>query len=306
MTLVIAGYDYERSFQYVWGGGRDTEPGMDLCGLFVVADSAITSHGGGRTLINGFKKIYRVSANLWKPYFMQDGSFKDYFEIHEKRDVFVAFAGSTLTAQHIINSITAHLENLRISFGRNEDGSIYYNALRHCQKNPLVTNEASRWDDDTFLPADFDGILTGELISKTTEYSINEALLSAGRYKLSMEEFQAMRTDLVLGLWCPYRKRYELHLYRMLQRSGADGVLHAYTEGRLLAPNEIAVLGMRTFEADAQTEFDNSIRNQSSPSAALNRFLKDAIDKTQRAGSKEIDHPTSFKRLNSIRIERIN
>jgi hypothetical protein len=309
MTLVIAGYDYEKSLKYTWGGESTSDqdkPEMEVCGLFIAADSAISSHNGGRTLLNGFKKVYCIKANLWKPYFMPDGSFKDYLEIHEQREVFVAFAGSTLTAQHIINSITAHLENLRITFGRHGDGSIYYNAIRHCQKNPLIAAEASYWADDTFLPRNFEGLLTGEIISKTTEYSINEALLSAGRYKLSMEEFQAMRTELVLGVWCPYRKRYELHLYRMLQKPGNAGGLIAYTEGKLLEPKEIAVLGMRTqFETSAQVEFENSIRNNLSPSATLNQFLKKSIEKVQESGSKEIDHPISFRRLNRNGIERI-
>ena len=95
MTLVIAGYDYEKSLQYAWGDGSASaqdEPKMELCGLFIVADSAITSHEGGRTLLNGFKKVYCIKANLWKPYFMPYGSFKDYLEIHEQREVFVAFA----------------------------------------------------------------------------------------------------------------------------------------------------------------------------------------------------------------------
>ncbi len=310
MTLVIAGYDYEKSLQYTWGDASTStqdKTKMEICGLFVVADSAITSREGGRTLISGFKKVYCIKANLWKPYFMPDGSFKDYLEIHEQREVFVAFAGSTLTAQHIINSITAHLENLRISFGRHGDGSIYYNVIRHCQKNPLITDEMSYWGDDAFISRDFEGLLTGEIISKTTEYSINEALLSAGRYKLSMTEFQAMRTDLVLGVWCPYRKRYELHLYRMLQKPGSDGVLIAYTEGKLLEPKEIAVLGMcNQFEVGAQAEYEESIRCNLSPSTALNQFLKESIDKVQESGSKEIDHPTSFRRLNRNGIERID
>ena len=195
---------------------------------------------------------------------------------------------------------------MRISFGRHDDGSIYYNVIRQCQKNPLITAEASYWNDETFLPRDFKGLLTGEIISKTTEYSINEALLSAGRYKLSMDEFQAMRTELVLGVWCPYRKRYELHLYRMLQKAENNGVLIAYTERKLLEPNEIAVLGMRTkFEANAQAAFENSIKNHFSPSAALNQFLKESIDEVQKSGSNEIDHPTSFRRLNRNGIERI-
>ena len=92
----------------------------------------------------------------------------------------------------------------------------------------------------------------------------------------------------------------------MLQKTGNDGVLIAYTEGKLLDPKEIAVLGMRAqFEAAAQTEFENSIRNNLSPSAALNKFLKDSIDKVQNSGSKEIDRPTSFRRLQRNGIERV-
>jgi hypothetical protein len=70
MTLVIAGYDYEKSLQYTWGGvstSTQDKTEMEICGLFVVADSAITSHEGGRTLLNGFKKVYCIKANLWKP-----------------------------------------------------------------------------------------------------------------------------------------------------------------------------------------------------------------------------------------------
>lgn len=309
MTLIIAGYDYKRPYVFSSMNEEleDIKPlKMELDGIFVMADSAITTHKGGRTLLNGFKKVHIIKGQLWKPYFLPDGSFKDYFEVHESRNFLVAFAGSTLTAQHIINSVTEHLSNLRISYERHNNGSITYKAIRHCQKNPLVSDGISYWDDDTFLDRNFEGLLTGEIIAKTTEYSINEALKSAGKYKLTIDEFREMHTELVLGVYCPYKKRHELYVYRMLDKPGADGVLIAYTEAHLVEEKKLILLGMRKdFEENAQQDFDISLQEFRSPSSSMYTFLKNAIDKVQNLGSKEIDHPTSFRKLCENSIERI-
>ncbi|ENC9762108.1 hypothetical protein [Pseudomonas aeruginosa] len=310
MTLIIAGYNHEKSIDFKKFADSPVPPytpSMDLNGLFVVADSAITSHSGGRTLLNGFKKVYTIEAKLWKPYFMPDGSFRDYNEVYDKNQGFVAFSGSTLTAQHIINSITAHLESLRISYNPKSFGEpIEYNVVRHCQRNPLKTDSITYWDDYTFLNRDFEGLLTGDVISDCIEYSINEALRSAGRYKLSIEEFRDMHTELVSGFWCPVKKRHELYVYRMLSKQGEDGVLVAYTEKILVPSNEVAVLGMRKeFELRAQNEFNSAMADFESPAERLHAFLDLAINEVQDNGSKQIDRPTSFRKLKNGRIKRI-
>lgn len=309
MTLIIAGYEYSKSTNfllYAEEGVVPPPPSMDLDGLFVVADSAITAHKGGRTLLNGFRKVHCIEAKLWKPYFMPDGSFKDYLEVYDTRQLFVAFAGSTLTAQHIINSITEHLSNLRISYRReNEIGTIRYDVIRHCQLNALFS-DLSYWDDDTFLDSDFKELLTGEVIANTIEYSMNEALRSATRYKISIDEFNAMQTELVAGIWCPVRKRHELYLYRMLRKRGADGVLVAYTESSLVPENQVAVLGMRNqFESGAQNAFNNALSSFTSPAILMYEFLNNAIDQVQNSGLKDIDRPTSFRKLDRNQINRI-
>lgn len=311
MTLIIAGYEYSKSLDYSLFLDEPTEshtPKMEIDGLFVVADSAITSHAGGRTLLNGFRKVHSIEAKLWKPYFMPDGSFRDYLEVYETRNLFIAFAGSTLTAQHIINSITEHLSNLRISYEReNGDGEIKYNVIRHCQKNPLTSGSfPSYWDNDTFLSRDFQWLLTGEVIASTIEYSMNDALRSAGKYKLSLQEFNAMHTEIVAGVWCPASKRHELHVYRMLSKAGDDGVLVAYTSKALVPPDQIVVLGMRnTFEAAAQDAFSTAIKSLTPPGPIMYKFLEEAIDKVQKSGSKEIDRPTSYRNLNKHTVKRI-
>jgi hypothetical protein len=138
MTLVIAGYEYSKS----WFSIFDEDPSvadskMDINGLFIVADSAITK-SPNQTLLNGFRKIHSIEAKIWKPNFIYDDTFNGYVEVYETRKLFIGFAGSTLVAQHVINNITEHLNNLRISFSRDENGFIKYNIIKHCDANPLV------------------------------------------------------------------------------------------------------------------------------------------------------------------------
>jgi hypothetical protein len=111
MTLIIAGYDYKRPYVFSSMNEEleDIKPlKMELDGIFVMADSAITTRKGGRTLLNGFKKVHIISGQLWKPYFLPDGSFKDYFEVHESRNFLVAFAGSTLRKLCITQPTAEH------------------------------------------------------------------------------------------------------------------------------------------------------------------------------------------------------
>ncbi|WP_086480464.1 hypothetical protein [Oceanospirillum sanctuarii] len=309
MTLVIAGYEHEKSVDYsrFSDEARPYVPEMKVDGLFAIADSAITSHQGGRTILNGFRKVYEMEARLWKPDFMPDGSFRGYSQVYEKRPFFIGFAGSTLTAQHILNSISEHLGRLRISYSREGfSDAIKYEVIRHCQKNPLDSRGISNWDDDTFLDNDFKGLLKGEVIANFVEYSINEALHSASRYKLSMAEFEAMHTEFVCGTWCPYEKRHELYLFRMRSKRGEDGVLVAFTEKQLVETGEVVVLGMhRRFGGLAQDRFNLALTNFKSPASEIYGLLEECIDEIQNEGSKEIDRPISFRRLNRQKITRV-
>lgn len=310
MTLVFAGYNYSKSIEFTCFSDDAPPyiPEMEICGLFMIADSAITASQGDRTLLGGFRKVYELEAKLWKPYFMSDGSFRNYLDVFESRKYIIGFAGSTLTAQHIINSITEHLGKLRISYSRKDSFSpIKYEVIRHCQRNPLTFSGASYWDDDTFLDNDFVGLLTGEVIADFVEYSINNALHSASSYKLSMREFQSMHTDIVFGVWCPYKKRHELYLFRMLRKTDDNDIPLAYTKKELLKEDEVAVLGMRDrFESNANTRFRQALENFNPPAEIMYQFLGECIDEVQNNGSKEIDRPISFRKLNENKINRIN
>lgn len=316
MTLIIAGYEHTKSIDYSQHSDDKKSqyvPKIDVEGIFVAADSAITTPSDdsenikSKTILNGFRKTYEIEAKLWKPYFMPDGSFRDYKEVYETNNTFVSFAGSTLTAQHIMNSITTHLQNLRISFKRHDiDGSIVYTAIRHCQPNPLNTpNRISYWDDDTFLNRDFEGLLTGELISDTIEYSMNDALKSASKYKLDIKEFKAMHTEIVAGVWCPVRKRHELYVYRMESKPGEDGVLTPFTKKSLVPTNEIVVLGMKKeFEEQAKINFEESLTSFVSPAHTMLVFMREAIKSEELQDKNGIAFPMSMTKMDRYGIKK--
>ena len=288
MSLVIAGYDYEM----LWDSKMDD-------GIFAIADSAITSHQGGRTILNGFRKVYELEAKIWKPSFTLHGDFQGYFDTYSKNPFLVGFAGSTLTAQHILNGITGHLEKLKIIDIKREPNSISpieYKIIAPCEENHLIApNIMTTYDETTFLDINYENLITGELIADFIEHSINSALKSASSYKLSMEEFQSMHTDIFCGVWCPQKRQHEIYLYRMKSKRNEEGSLYAYTEKVYLNKNEIAVLGMRNnFEEEAQLIYNKALKEEEKPSKVAYKFLNDCIDKVQNSGSKEIDRPISF------------
>jgi len=297
MSLVIAGYDYEM----LWDSKMDD-------GIFAIADSAITSHQGGRTILNGFRKVYELEAKIWKPNFTPDGYFRNYLDIYSIHPFIVGFAGSTLTAQHILNSITGHLKKLRISYvDREMQAPIKYNIVLPCEKNLLISPPIpTSYDETTFLDSDYENLVTGELIAEFVEHSVNHALKSASSYKLSMKEFQSMYTDIFCGVWCPQKRQHEIYIYRMKSKRNEEGTLYAYTEKVYLNQNEIAVLGMRKdFEKEAQSIYDKALKEEEKPSRIAYNFLNACIDKVQDSGSKEIDRPISFRKLDKYKIKKI-
>lgn len=323
MSLVIVGYDYEKFY----------DSRMDT-GIFAIADSAITTNQGQTTLLSGFRKVYEMEAKIWKPYFNIDGTFRSYLDVYNTCPILVGFAGSTLIAQHILNSITGHIEKLRICHVKHTS-PIEYQIINPCEPNPLSSNGLAVWEDDTFLDSDFTDLTKGETIANSIEHSINHALKSASKYRLSMEEYRAMTVDIVCGLWCPYKNEYQIYIYRMESGTDADGALFPYTKKELLDKDKVAVLGMRNkFDDKAQSTYeealadlDEAIANSKSlaesikkspdlfkpispskikePSEQMYEFMEKSIDEVKSTGSKEIDRPISFRKLDRRGITRV-
>ncbi|WP_186131956.1 hypothetical protein [Burkholderia gladioli] len=302
MTLVIVGHEkIKDGWASAWG---DDSASMKMRndGLFAVSDSVITVNGtnGENPLLSGLRKIHGVEIKFWKPYFV-DGYFRDYLDVASTSECFVAFAGSTLTATHALDIICEHLGKLLISYSRNSDRAepATYVIQRHCEYNDIRdTQQVIRWDEDMFMRSDFAALFTADYVSKVIEHSINVALKSAKRYRLTRQALDLMKTDFVAGIHCPVTETHRLFEYRMKERENAEGVIEVFTERDEIPDGRVAVLGMRdAFERRAQAAYDSAVREGLSTGKELFRFLNAAIDEVAQQKSFAIDRPSVHKKL---------
>lgn len=312
MSLLFIGYETEKidfsKFKSSTNTVVNREPYISDKGIFAIADSAITTFQGGKTLLTGFRKIYEIEARIWKPSFYPDGSFNDYFNINQTIPLIIGFAGNTLVAQHIINSITGHLEHLKISCKERDGiGPVEYIVNLPCKKNILISPKMlTQWDDDTFLPSDYENIVSGEFLSDTIEHSINHAIESARKHRLDENEFKQMFTDVFCGIYCPQKKEHQIYIFRMKSKIDKEGIIIAYTEKEKLIKDKIAVLGMRKdFESEAQRLYTEALEQNISPSVVFKKYMKQCIDIVHEKGSFEINTPIVYKHLDRFQIKKI-
>lgn len=315
MSLIFVGYDTEEVDLSQWGQTNEiqsinAEPFIADKGIFAISDSAITTNEGKKTLLTGFRKIYDITAKLWEPSFSPGGDFTGYHHIHSRYNIIVGFVGSTLVAQHILNGITGHLEHLKISCKKRPVNSlqkIEYIVNLPCEDNVLVHPPMlTQWDETTFTPRDFEGLITGKFLAHAIEHSINASIRSAREHRLDYEEFKQMYTDIFCGVYCPISREHQVYIFRMKAKE-EDGVMIAYTEMEKLSKNDIAVLGMRLdFEQDAKEIFMKVKHNGDNAVIALENFMSDCIDKVHSRGSSEIDRPIVSKRLEQGLITKKN
>ena len=142
MTLIIVGQD----FQKFLSNKSDTS-----FGLFAVSDTNITQNN--MVLVNGFKKVIRIPIRLKVPEFVEDyDRYNNFFTRYTDYPLFksclLAFAGSTLVAQHIINVISNHLGKLYLGC----DNESFYKIIMPCETekkfNQYTTYEGYNRPDD--------------------------------------------------------------------------------------------------------------------------------------------------------------
>lgn len=309
MTIVVAGYNYG---QNLW---RDLDKIKDPAsvkqeGLFAIADSIITSHSsnGHTPLLSGFKKIKEVPVKLWQPYFIGE-NFQGYKSVFLQFECFVAFAGSTLTAQHVIDSISNHLANLRIDYQRKcRVSPPEYVVKKSCEKNTLESNGSrSLYGDDMFVPEiHYRGLLTADYICDVVEHSINTALKSAQKYKIDPQSLKEMYTEFILGVNCPSEGADRLVKFTMDKRINLEGMYEVFVKSDVVPPGSVAVIGMnQRFGKAAQNVATTAISNGKSLKNEMISFVKESIDEVNNEGSFQIAMPMVLKTLEYRRINKI-
>lgn len=312
MTLIIAGFEKKKNpWANVWAEKTTTANELKTYGLFAVADSLITSNDGetSRPLLSGLRKIHSIPIKLWKPYFV-DGVFRDYFEVHFESECFVAFAGSTLTATHALDVIAEHLSKLRISYDSKTQNEVEskYVVRRDCQYIELRdAKRYTEWDDDMFLPSDFNGLLTADYLADVIEHSINVALKSAKKYRISEKAFKQMGTDFLAGIQCPATGQYRLFTFRMRCKINDEHMMEVFASRQEISDEEVAVLGMRNeFETRAQSAYKDALSAGTSTGAMLFNFLNVAIDEVTATEDVLIDRPAIHKLLENGTLSKVD
>lgn len=281
MTLVIAGHHLE---QGVFGdiGGYEN-------GLFAVADSNITS--SGTVLVSGFKKVVEITIRIKGLNFL-DERFNGYWGVRYETACFIAFAGSTLVAQQILNSIKNHL----IELYPTHNGEDYHLAMC-CEKHKHLKDIC--YPDHMFTEQHLNCLLTGELISNVVSHSIEAVLEQAKRHDGMKKRFSAFQAEFILGLQCPVSGQYQLYEYLMLP----DSERQVRVEKIPIPKGKVAVIGMRDlFSNGAQTTFDESVSAAKCTSTEMHKFLAKAIDSQNEIGIYEIGKPCGLYRLRGMSL----
>ncbi|WP_333797935.1 hypothetical protein [Rheinheimera sp.] len=302
MTLIIAGYKQK---QFLWGKPQDYIPDRKS-GIFMVADSLISTQtpGGRRALLSEFRKIVEIPIQIWEPHFVGE-HFSDYIKVFTTYKCLVAFAGSTLTAQHIINNISGHLAKLRIDFENIEEFKCIVRMI--CEKNNLVKNGISSvYDDDIFIPErDYQNLVSAEFVSDVVEHSINKALESKMKHVIDIEALTAMRTEILLGLTCPVSRIDHLYKYHFLYREIPGEGVETYCQKELIQADEVGVLGMvNTYSTEALEIARNSFRTGTTFQEDITKFV---VESVRNDNTNEIGLPVAVKTIegNSVKQEFI-
>ncbi|MFV0677774.1 hypothetical protein [Variovorax sp. tm] len=272
MTLVFAGHRPTRNFAN---------------GLFVIGDSAITSDG--QTLLSGFRKVYPLSIKLWKPTFT-GGQYRGYSGVHSEWQGFVAFAGSTLSSQHYLNSVVEHLSNLRISCERTGPFKLKVDWL--CSQNNPVLDGNSYWDDNLFDSRKYKGLVSEELIVETIQHSLEAAAKSARKYKLDEEAFNTLLNEFAFGFQDPANHDKFCLYHFKINPITVEFVRQVEVVKKKVQEDELIVLGMeQEFGAEARAAYAKGLSSEVGVEQALWDFSIDAIKKVKGSGRSGIDEP---------------
>jgi hypothetical protein len=297
MTLVIAGFDIRKD---------ESRPGYtgSRTGLFVATDSTITS--GRQTLLSGFKKVYSVPIKVLEPS-IAGGQFRGYHGVKLQTNCFIAFAGSTITAQHILNGVTNHLSELQYvhrSKGFGVPGT--YHVQMACEPNRL-NDSGVIWDDDMFLDSDLRNLLSGEVVAKTILHVLRVSLGQAKRHKIDQAGWESLLTQYVLGTYCEVDQCEKLYIFKPRFVHDGPQIVDIEIDQNEIPFGELAVLGMTHFEPRAREAFDAAFSAGKDVAKAMFAFLNLAIDEVQANGRLEIDRPSvlrSFQQGELVELDR--
>ena len=264
--------------------------------IVMCGDSLITGADdkkGRVKLLNSFRKIKNVPINILQPYLDRAGRVKSYYDIPIPHSCMIAYAGSTLASQHMINNIEGHFK--RVTFTC--EGGVY-KLIMECQgnKNALSTY----WADDMFhqshheIAQFLDKEFQINLIKHAIERAIDQFISADEAY--SKEFFNA---EFIIALSCYKTKKN--HLFEIKMDFEIDGKPNLIVKE--IPMGEMASIGVtRYYEDIRKLLLDSSL--ELNVEERLSKGVCDAIDDNENISLMEIGYPVALKRFDSFREQR--
>lgn len=205
----------------------------------------------------------------------------------------IAFAGSSLVAQHLINSMTNHLGELYPVFC---NGS--YQLAMPCEKNKHL--KQADYDNSMFLDCHLDSLLTAELVSNVVFHSIETVLKHAQQFVKMSQYFSAYQAEFILGVQCPQTRIYHIYQYEIVP----DQKLGAKVDVVEVMKDDLAVIGAKKFKSDALVELAGCT-GEERPSQRIFEFLGRVVESETSIGNNGIGKPIGLYNLQGTTLSRI-
>lgn len=293
MTLIVAGHTLE---QLDFEGIKSTHGH----GTFFASDSSITQDGA--VLVNGYKKVYEIPIRV-NGVNLLGNWFNGYHGFIYEDGCAIAFAGSTLVSQHIMNSIRNHLGELKPTYRDDK-----YQLAMLCEKHKFIGQHC---DGDMFKRSDYgpNYLLNAAFIAGVVQHSIQSVLDRASQHKSMKKNFTAYQAEFILSVRCPLTSKYHIYQYEIVpgpdngDASKADSTPAVATMVEI-PEGKVAVIGMRKFFGDdASKAFAAAIDAGQRTDTAMHEFVTTSIRDQNAIGAFGIGLPAFLYEHQGMRVE---
>ena len=281
MTLVVAGFEKDGSIIF--------------CG-----DSLITTKSNGSTvkLTSFFRKIIPLEIIVRVPEIDPSGKIINYIESLCQHRCMIAFAGSTLVSQHIINSIQGHLKQIKYTY----DSGVYdfsegctkgagYKLIMGCENNNRA--EKTHWKEGMFAEPvkNANQLINKNFLRKVFNHCIQKSM---NEFYLNInDEFNPewFASDFIVALSCYETKKNHLFTFKMEFNESEVNLIE-----KEINNNELAIIGISRYNKEINNAYQSQ-KSTTSTSEILTKEITKAIIDNTGIDLREIGDPAVLKKF---------
>ncbi|HHQ6559106.1 TPA: hypothetical protein ACSTJ0_003728 [Serratia fonticola] len=276
MTLVVAGFS-------------------DSGAITFAADSIISSKSSTYpfpdvTLVRKFRKVIPIDISVRIPYFNPLGQLHYWYDTPNSYSCMIAFAGSTLVAQHIINNIQGHLRRLKLTYIDDK-----YKIIMNCEDNTKM--ESSFFENDMFVNPEVisDSLLTKDLLSNVIYHAINDIV---GEFKLNeVDGYQDdwYRSDFIAAISCKKSKANHLFTYKMKFEGNC-----VFVNMEEISRDSLAIIGVSRYNDEINRKFSDKGMKSNKDELIL-QLVSDSVSISIEDMYRDIGYPVVSKTYDDFR-----